>query len=213
METTLHRFVRILRLRGVPASVAEAIDGLKAAAQPGVLEDREVLRAALAVSLIKDRRDMPVFDETFDRFFSLRPVLTQDPEHGHSHDDLSDDGELTEFSLSEEPGDMPQDGHSHGKPVDLHDFFRPEDLATQYNLHQEANRIDLASLTEQIVLSSESNAGDAADAQRVQQQVAETVFPEGGFAPEDPRLVPVGMPLVTYAVAAKASSAWALMPL
>lgn len=167
METTLHRFVRILRLRGVPASVAEAIDGLKAAAQPGVLEDREVLRAALAVSLIKDRRDMPVFDETFDRFFSLRPVLTQDPEHGHSHDDLTDDGELTEFSLSDEPGDMPQDGHSHGKPVDLHDFFRPEDMAQQYNLHQEANRLDMANLTDEIVLSDGTQAGPD-EAARVQ---------------------------------------------
>ncbi len=167
MESTLHRFVRILRLRGVPASVAEAIDGLAAAAQPGILEDREVLRAALAVSLIKDRRDLPVFNETFDRFFALRPVLTEDPDHGHTHDDLSDEGELSEFSLSDEPGDMPQDGHSHGKPMDLHQFFRPEDMAQQYNLHQEANRLDMANLTDEIVLSDGTQAG-VEDVARVQ---------------------------------------------
>jgi hypothetical protein len=48
------------------------------------------------------------------------------------------------------------------------------------------------------------SAADAAEMQRVQQMAMETVYPENGFAPEDPRLVPVGMPLVSYAVAAKA---------
>lgn len=167
MESTLHRFIRLLRLRGVPASVAEAIDGLTAAAQPGVLQDREVLRAALAVSLVKDRRDLAVFDDTFDRFFSLRQVITEQEGHGHSHDDLSDGGELTDFTLSDEPGDMPQDGHSHGKPVDLHQFFRPEDMAQQYNLHQEANRLDMANLTDEIVLSDQARSG-AEDVARVQ---------------------------------------------
>jgi hypothetical protein len=45
---------------------------------------------------------------------------------------------------------------------------------------------------------------DIEAAQRVQAQVAETVFPEAGFAPEDPRLAPAGMPLVAWAVAARA---------
>jgi hypothetical protein len=40
--------------------------------------------------------------------------------------------------------------------------------------------------------------------QRVQQMALDTVYPENGFAPEDPRLAPIGMPLVAYAVAAKA---------
>ena len=40
--------------------------------------------------------------------------------------------------------------------------------------------------------------------QRVQKVALETVYPETGFAPDDPRLVAVGMPLVTYAVAARA---------
>lgn len=168
METTLHRFVRILRLRGVPASVAEAIDGLSAAAQPGVLANREVLRAALAVSLIKDRRDLPVFDETFDRFFALRPALTAS-EDGHvdGHDDLEDDGEIAQFSLSEDVSDTPQDGHSHGKPFDLHQFFDPEDMAQSYNLHQSAHRLDMANLTDEITLSDKARAGTE-DVARVQ---------------------------------------------
>jgi len=37
---------------------------------------------------------------------------------------------------------------------------------------------------------------------QVRRAALETVYPETGFAPEDPRLTPVGMPLVAFAVAA-----------
>ena len=40
--------------------------------------------------------------------------------------------------------------------------------------------------------------------EQVRQAALDTVYPETGFAPDDPRLTPVGMPLVAYAVAAKA---------
>ena len=61
--------------------------------------------------------------------------------------------------MSAEPSDLPQQGHSHGKPADIRDFFRQEDLAQQYNLHQEANKIDLASVTDEIVLSKDGADG------------------------------------------------------
>src|SRR6266568_4579441 len=132
-----------------------------AAAQPGVLADRQTVRAALRVTLIKDRRDDELFDELFTLFFSLRPVTGPGGQHGHSHehDDLADTGELESFTVSEEPSGLPQQGHSHGKPADIRDYFRPEDLAQQYNLHQEANKIDLASVTDEIVLSNQGADG------------------------------------------------------
>lgn len=168
MDAALHRFVRLLRLYGVRVSVAETIDALHAAAQPGVLTDREVLRSALAVTLVKDRRDLEAFNRVFDAFFGLRRVIEDDEvEHSHEHDDLSDEGDLTQFTLGEEPSDTPQQGHSHGKPVELHRFFKPEDLAQQYNLHQEANRLDMASLTDEIVLSADNRASQG-EAARVQ---------------------------------------------
>lgn len=168
MEGALHRFVRLLRLHGVRVSTAEVIDAMHAVAQPSVLEDRSVLRSALAVSLVKDRRDQATFDRVFDRFFGLRAVVEdQEQGHGHAHDDLTDEGELTDFTLSEEPGDTPEDGHSHGKPDDIKEFFKPEDMAQQYNLHQEANKIDIAALTDEIVLSNEKTdpAGEMARVQ------------------------------------------------
>jgi uncharacterized protein with von Willebrand factor type A (vWA) domain len=168
MEAALHRFVRLLRLHGIRVSVAETVDAMHAAAQPGVLTDRELLRSALAVCVVKDGRDLPVFHRVFDRFFGLRPVVDADhPEHSHAHDDLSDEGELSEFTLSEEPGDTPQQGHSHGKPKDLRDYFAREDMAQQYNLHQEANKLDMAAMSDEVVLSADTQ-GDPGEAARVQ---------------------------------------------
>jgi len=163
VERSLHRFVRLLRLRGVRVSVTEALDAMRAAAQPGALDDRETLRCALRVALVKDRGDEEPFDELFDRYFRLEPVAEPGrPGHGHAHDDLdrkTDEGTAESFTISPEPSLTPQQGHSHGKPADIRDFFRPEDLATAYNLHQEASKIDLASVTDEIVLARERGRG------------------------------------------------------
>ena len=169
MENALHRFVRLLRWRGVRVSIPEALDAMACAGQPGMMRDREQLRAALRVALIKERRDEEVFDEIFDRFFALMKVGGDDPGHGHGHghEDLSDEGALEDFTLSEEPSDTPQQGHEHGKPVDIREFFDPDDLAQQYNLHQEANKIDLAAMTDEIVLSKDSQ-GIQGEGSRVQ---------------------------------------------
>jgi uncharacterized protein with von Willebrand factor type A (vWA) domain len=173
MENAIHRFVRLLRLRHVRISTPEALDAMACAREPGMLADKEHLRAALRVALVKDRRDEEVFDEVFDQFFALVRVGPREAGHGHGHghEDLSDQGELTDFTLSDEPSETPQQGHSHGKPVDIRDYFDPEDLAQQYNLHQEANKIDLAAMTEEIVLSRDQQGDDQGiqgEGQRVQ---------------------------------------------
>jgi uncharacterized protein with von Willebrand factor type A (vWA) domain len=165
VEGAVHRFVRLLRLAGVRIAVSEALDAMAAAAQPGILDDRETLRAALAMALVKDRRDAAPFDRVFDRFFALLPVHPVDGTgHGHSHDDLSDQGGTDDVTLSEDPSKTPDQGHSHGKPADIRDFFDPDDLAQSYNLHQEANKIDMASMTDEIVLSTDQKSllGEAA---------------------------------------------------
>jgi uncharacterized protein len=156
VERSLHRFVRLLRLRGVRVSVAEAHDAMRAAAQPGALDDRETLRCALRVALVKDRRDEELFDELFDRYFRLEPVTApQPPGHGHGHEDLTDQGAEDSVTISPDAPQSPRQGHSHGKPADIRDFFRSEDLAAAWNLHQEANKVDLAAMTDEIVLARE----------------------------------------------------------
>ncbi|MBX7431184.1 VWA domain-containing protein [Mycobacterium sp. Y57] len=170
MEATLHRFVRLLRLAGVRVSIPEALDAMRCAGQPGVLTSRAVLRTALRVALVKDHRDEPIFDEIFDAFFSLVRVGPDDGAqggHSHAHDDLVDTGELDSFTLSEEPSETPEPGHEHGKPASIRDYFKQEDLAQRYNLHQEANKIDLAALTDEIAFSKDSRTG-ADDSYRIQ---------------------------------------------
>src|SRR5207245_10989866 len=78
-----------------------------------------------------------------------------------------DNGTVEEFTLSQDPGPTPSQGHSHGKPADIRDYFREEDLAQQYNLHQEANKLDMASLTDEIVLATDA-PGSRQSAARVQ---------------------------------------------
>jgi uncharacterized protein with von Willebrand factor type A (vWA) domain len=52
VESALHRFVRLLRLAGLRVSVSEATDAMRAAAQPGLLDNRDALREALRVTLV-----------------------------------------------------------------------------------------------------------------------------------------------------------------
>ena len=121
------------------------------------------------MALVKDRRDEPIFDEIFDAFFALVRVGDDDRGHGHdhSHDDLVDTSAVDSFTLSEEPSETPQEGHEHGKPASIRDYFKQEDLAQRYNLHQEANKIDLAALTDEIAFSKDSTDG-ADDSYRIQ---------------------------------------------
>src|SRR3954452_7441207 len=170
MDASIHRFVRLLRLRGLRISASEAVDAMRCAGQPGILGDRELLREALRLALVKDRRDDGAFDEVFSAFFALVKVgeSGQGHGHGHGHDDLSDEGALEDFTLSDEPSETPQQGHSHGKPVDIRDYFDPADLAQQYNLHQEANKIDLAAMTEEVVFSKDNQAQQVSEGNRVQ---------------------------------------------
>jgi uncharacterized protein with von Willebrand factor type A (vWA) domain len=170
MEASIHRFIRLLRLRGLRISASEAVDAMRCVGQPGILADRGLLREALRLALVKDRRDDRSFDEVFAAFFAL--IKVGDSEyghgHGHGHEDLSDEGALEDFTLSDEPSETPQQGHSHGKPVDIRDYFDPADLAQQYNLHQEANKIDLSAMTEEIVFSKDNRSQQVAEGNRVQ---------------------------------------------
>src|SRR6202158_3729239 len=159
VEASLHRFVRLLRLGGVRVSIPEVLDAMRCASQPGVLADKEVLRTALRVALIKDQRDEPVFDEIFDAFFSLVRVggTGRGPGHGHGHEDLTDTGELEAYTMSEEPSETPQQGHEHGKPADIRQYFDQQNLAQRYNLHQDANKVAISSLTDKITFSKETD--------------------------------------------------------
>ncbi|MBY0276690.1 hypothetical protein K2Z84_15220, partial [Candidatus Binatia bacterium] len=77
MRSHLTKFVTRLRRSGVRISVAETLDAMAAVSLAGV--DRDVLREALAATLVKEERDRAAFDAAFEAHF---PLLAQDGSSG-----------------------------------------------------------------------------------------------------------------------------------
>src|SRR5688572_23624338 len=70
MLDVLQGFVHELRTAGLPVSMTENLDAMRAL-EHVELVDRAVLRAALATTLVKQERHRRSFDTVFDVYFSL----------------------------------------------------------------------------------------------------------------------------------------------
>jgi len=68
MEERIVKFISALRSAGVRVSLAESADAMYAVDVVGV-KNREAFRVSLRATLIKDARDIPVFEELFPLFF------------------------------------------------------------------------------------------------------------------------------------------------
>lgn len=68
MRTVVLNFINELRQAGLRISLSESMDAMQAIAVAGI--EREILREALAASLVKEEADRPAFDEIFTRFFA-----------------------------------------------------------------------------------------------------------------------------------------------
>src|SRR5829696_2898130 len=158
MDKVLNRFVWLLRQRDVRISPAETIDAMRAL---GVLRisDRAAVKSALSGTLIKNGRDLPVFDEVFESFFRLHDLFADDHAHGHDHTHGDErHQELTRVTMSEEPSETQDPSHSHTPPSDIADLFDPEDLAVSYSIHKEAGKTDLSALSQQLILNQNQDA-------------------------------------------------------
>jgi uncharacterized protein with von Willebrand factor type A (vWA) domain len=69
MEERIIQFVKALRNRGVPVSLAESIDSFNAINELGIHE-RENFRISLRASIIKNQSHLGIFDELFPLFFN-----------------------------------------------------------------------------------------------------------------------------------------------
>jgi hypothetical protein len=69
MERIITSFVTALREKGVRVSPGESLDAVHALALGGVT-GREMVRALLRLTLVKNAHDFKIFDEVFDCFFS-----------------------------------------------------------------------------------------------------------------------------------------------
>lgn len=79
MDQRIVEFVAALRAAGVRVSMAESLDALRAVEQAGISE-RALLCAALRATLVKARRDQPIFERLFPLYFDGAGVALLPPE-------------------------------------------------------------------------------------------------------------------------------------
>ena len=85
MESRILQLISALRASGVRVSLAESAEAFSAVDLMGI-QDREHFRLSLRATLIKDARDVPVFDKLFPLFFgSGQPPMMG----GHPSDDMT----------------------------------------------------------------------------------------------------------------------------
>jgi uncharacterized protein with von Willebrand factor type A (vWA) domain len=70
MLDVLQGFVHELRTAGIPTSMTENLDAMRALAYTG-LDDRDAFKAMLSTTLVKHERHQRVFETVFDVYFSL----------------------------------------------------------------------------------------------------------------------------------------------
>ncbi len=83
-------FITELRDAGLPVSLTESIDAMRAVEQIPI-GDRETFKYALAATLVKNHAHWRTFETVFEVYFSMRGSAWQiDDESGHALDDLLD---------------------------------------------------------------------------------------------------------------------------
>lgn len=97
MKVTLTSFVDELRITGIPVSMVEAMDAASALEHTD-LTDREILRATLGATLVKNPYHYRAFDLAFDVYFGTSAASTGDDEIDAEHDE-SDAEELRDSVL------------------------------------------------------------------------------------------------------------------
>jgi uncharacterized protein with von Willebrand factor type A (vWA) domain len=76
MESRILQLISALRASGVRVSLAESAEAFSAVDLMGI-QDRETFRLSLRATLVKDARDIPVFDKLFPLFFgSAQPPMS-----------------------------------------------------------------------------------------------------------------------------------------
>ncbi len=91
MLDVLQGFVHELRLAGLPVSMTENLDAMRAV-EHVPLEDRETFRTALSATLVKNHGHHRVFDTVFEVYFSIfSPGVDQEGEGGELGPDAQAD--------------------------------------------------------------------------------------------------------------------------
>lgn len=182
MDSSILLFVDCLRRHGVRVSTAEAVDAMRCAAVPGMLAGRERLHAALRAAIVTRASDVETFDSVFALFFALQPIPTVvvPGTDGTIAQDLPPDGtpgdgadDLEDFSLVDATSGTTPISSSPSAEADMSEYFDPESLSEGYNLDDDADIVNLASMTDEISFSPSGGKANARG-MKVQLDVSKT---------------------------------------
>lgn len=81
MDDRIVQFIASLRATGVRISVAESADALRAIEQIGI-GDKDLFRVALQTAIVKEAKDLPVFQSIFALYFGNEEPPMQPPNSG-----------------------------------------------------------------------------------------------------------------------------------
>ena len=158
-------FIDELRAAGVPVSMVEAIDGMRAV-EAIEIGDRIALRETLRATLIKNLRHERAFDTAFDVYFSTVPQPMLEPGDpgeypAHHHGDRSDSGETPPFdldglleSLLEALAGLDEEAIRRGARTAVDELAGMEPgrpVGGTYYLYRTLRRLDLADLEERLM--------------------------------------------------------------
>src|SRR3982750_293624 len=100
MDDRIVQFIDALRAAGVRISVAESADAMRAIDATGIT-DKDVFRAAMQATLVKEAHDIPEFERLFPSFFgSGPPPMPNQPGGGMSQEDREKMDDMLEQMLA-----------------------------------------------------------------------------------------------------------------
>ncbi len=153
MDAVINRFIFLLKNRGVRISPAESLDAMQALAWIA-LDDRATVRIVLRSTLIKAIRDLPVFEELFEQFFSLPKASPPSDSVAEPPGQRETAPAPPEMVVEQTPiSGQPDGDNAHEDTLDIRDYFDDAQMATHFNSNQDANDFNLAEFGQNLVLS------------------------------------------------------------
>ena len=158
-------FIDELRAAGVPVSMVEAIDGMRAV-EAVEIGDRIALRETLRATLIKNLRHLGAFDTAFDVYFASVPQQAPEP-GGPGEHPAQPDGNRSDFdeprpfdldqlldALLEALAGLDDEAIRHGARTAVDELAGMEPgrpVGGTYYLYRTLRRLDLADLEERLI--------------------------------------------------------------
>ncbi len=157
MLDALTGFIRELRAAGLPVSLTEDIDAMRALGHVS-LEDREAFKHTLGATLVKSHAHRKAFDAVFDIWFSPRPL------RGGPATDPGDEVELEEWleqALASDDGATREAALKAAARRAVTRYAGMEDgrpVGGRYYLHRTLRHLDLDAILQRLLAASRQQA-------------------------------------------------------